>query len=61
MNSYVSWYGVNGIMFDEMSSAVYTLSYYTSLNTYAKSAGLNLTMGNREETSPCPSSECSTA
>ncbi len=46
MDSYRTWYGVNGILFDEMSSSVTSLSYYTTLSSYAASTGLTFTVGN---------------
>jgi hypothetical protein len=46
IDSYHIWYGVNGIMFDEMPSQASYVSYYSTLVQYAKSAGLNFTMGN---------------
>ncbi|MDE1852379.1 MAG: spherulation-specific family 4 protein [Thaumarchaeota archaeon] len=47
VNSYQSWYGVNGIMFDEMSSTVGYETYYSTLNTYVHSLiPGSMTMGN---------------
>jgi hypothetical protein len=46
INKYKSWYGVNGIFFDRMSVASGVESYYSSLNSYVKSAGMSFTMGN---------------
>jgi hypothetical protein len=45
MKDYKNWYGVSGIMFDEMSNSG-SVSYYTSLATFAKSLDFKLTMGN---------------
>jgi len=46
INNYKSWYGVNGIFFDEMSSVGSTLRYYTQLSTFVRSIKLGMTMGN---------------
>jgi len=46
ISEYRSWYGVNGIFFDEMSSSGSTLGYYTTLANYVKSLQLSMTMGN---------------
>ena len=46
INSYKSWYNINGIFFDEMSNVPGNENYYTTLNQYTKSIGLNLTVGN---------------
>ena len=46
ISSYKNWYSVNGIMFDEMSSVQGNESYYSTLNTYVKSLGMTMTMGN---------------
>ena len=46
IDKYKSWYGVNGIFFDEMSTASGKESYYSSLNSYVKSSGMTFTMGN---------------
>ena len=46
INSYKSWYNINGIFFDEMSNVPGNENYYSSLNHYTKSIGLNLTVGN---------------
>jgi len=46
IGAYKSWYGVSGIFFDEMSSAPGHESYYSTLNNYAQSLGLVLTVGN---------------
>ena len=39
MNSYSSWYGVNGYFLDEMHYTSSKLAYYKSANTYAKGKG----------------------
>ena len=45
--SYKSWYPqITGIFFDEMSNAGENESYYMSLSQYAKSLGVNFTVGN---------------
>jgi len=46
MADYKNWYGVNGIFFDEMSSSGSTASYYQTLETYAKSLGFTMNVGN---------------
>jgi Spherulation-specific family 4 len=46
MLNYKIWYGVNGIFYDEMSQLGTKLSYYSSLATYAKSLGFEMTIGN---------------
>lgn len=46
VNSYKTWYGVDGIFFDEMASAGSFASYYRALDTYAKGLGMTLTVGN---------------
>ncbi|WP_157927406.1 spherulation-specific family 4 protein [Candidatus Nitrosotalea okcheonensis] len=43
---YKNWYGVNGIFFDEMAHVPGKEGYYLHLNNYAKSLGLNFTVGN---------------
>lgn len=43
---YQKWYNVTGIFFDEMSNAIGNENYYSSLNTYAKSLGYTMTVGN---------------
>jgi len=42
---YRSWYGVNGIFFDDMTNVTGFESYYSTLSSYAKSMGL-YTVGN---------------
>src|SRR6058998_2596387 len=44
--SYKTWYSVNGIFFDEMTSVPGNENYYSTLNTYVKSLGMTMTMGN---------------
>jgi hypothetical protein len=39
VNAYYSWYGVNGIFFDEASNNCATASYYATLNAFVKSKG----------------------
>src|SRR5256712_4207165 len=46
ISSYKNWYSVNGIMFDEMSSVPGNENYYSTLNTFVKSLGMTMTMGN---------------
>lgn len=46
IKDYKSWYGVNGIFFDEMSSSGSSLSYYKTLSSYVKSLDLGTTVGN---------------
>jgi hypothetical protein len=46
INKYKSWYAVNGIFFDEMSITSGKESYYSNLNSYVKSSGMSLTIGN---------------
>src|SRR5436309_4276739 len=43
---YKTWYSVNGIFFDEMSNNQGNENYYSTLNTYVKSLGMTMTMGN---------------
>jgi hypothetical protein len=51
---YRDWYDLDGIFFDEMSSLAGNESYYSSLNSHAKSLGFQFTMGN-PATSTLPS------
>src|SRR3989454_7977751 len=44
-SSYKNWYSLNGIMFDEMSSVQGNENYYSTLDTYVKSLGMTMTMG----------------
>ncbi len=46
INSYSSWYHVNGIFFDEMSNKDGYQGYYSNLNNYVKSIGMAFTVGN---------------
>ena len=45
ISNYKSFYNVNGILFDAMSSSTSTEFYYSSLNSYAKSLGMSVTVG----------------
>ena len=46
MSTYKTWYGVNGIFFDEMGGLAADKSYYAALGAYATSLGYTLTVGN---------------
>jgi hypothetical protein len=46
INTYKSWYSVNGIFLDEMSSQAGYESYYSTLTSYAHSEGFGLVVGN---------------
>jgi len=46
INSYKSWYNLTGIFFDEMSNVPGNEGYYSTLNQYSDSLGLNFTVGN---------------
>src|SRR3989441_5399769 len=46
IGSYKNWYSVSGIFFDEMSNVQGNENYYSTLNTYVKSLGMTITMGN---------------
>jgi hypothetical protein len=46
INSYKSWYNVSGIFFDEMSNVPGNEAYYSTLNQYSDSLGINFTVGN---------------
>src|SRR5438309_3425645 len=46
IGSYKNWYSVSGIFFDEMSNVQGNENYYSTLNTYVKSLGMTMTMGN---------------
>jgi hypothetical protein len=46
VSQYKSWYHVNGIFFDDMSSVVGKEVYYSTLNAYATSLGFTYTVGN---------------
>lgn len=53
IGAYKNWYGVNGIFFDEMAHVSGKEDYYLHLSNYAKSLGLNFTVGNPgKDTSP---------
>ncbi len=53
VNLYKSWYGVNGIFFDDMSNLATTSSYYSSLDSYVHSAiPGSTTLGNPGTTVP---------
>jgi hypothetical protein len=43
---YKNWYDVNGIFFDCMSNAAWEASYYWTLNSYSRSLGMTLNIGN---------------
>jgi len=47
INVYKSWYELDGIFFDEMSSLAASQPYYASLSDYARSVGFTLTIGIR--------------
>jgi hypothetical protein len=44
--AYKNWYGVNGIYLDQMSNIPGWEWYYSTLNSYAKSLGMTLVVGN---------------
>lgn len=46
IDEYKNWYNVNGIFFDQMSTAKGNETFFTSLTNYSKSVGLNFTVGN---------------
>ncbi len=46
IDSYKTWYTLDGIFFDEMSNVPGNESYYKNLDDYAKSQGFVLTVGN---------------
>jgi len=46
IDTYKNWYGTNGIFFDEMEHIPGKEDYYLHLSNYAKSVGLNYTVGN---------------
>jgi hypothetical protein len=46
MNTYKSWYAVNGIFLDEMSNVAGQESYYSTLTSYSHSLGLSTVVGN---------------
>ena len=46
VDDYKNWYNVNGIFFDQMSNVSGNETFYASISNYAKSVGLNYTVGN---------------
>jgi hypothetical protein len=46
VNSYASWYHVNGIFFDQMSNVPGFESYYSNLDSYVHGMGMSTTIGN---------------
>src|SRR5713226_9641864 len=46
INTYNSWYHINGIFFDEMSNVSGNENYYSTLSSYVKSHGMTMTVGN---------------
>lgn len=46
VNTYNSWYHVNGIFFDEMSNVAGYETYYSTVSSYAQSLGMSATIGN---------------
>ncbi|MDE2026330.1 MAG: spherulation-specific family 4 protein [Patescibacteria group bacterium] len=46
VDSYAEWYGVDGILFDEMANTPGKEPYYAGLTTYAKQKGMQITLGN---------------
>jgi Spherulation-specific family 4 len=44
--AYLNWYHVNGIFFDQMANVAGYETYYSTLNTFVKSLGMTVTMGN---------------
>jgi hypothetical protein len=46
IDSFLEWYEVDGIFFDEMSNQHGFESYYSNLNKLAKSRGCSITIGN---------------
>jgi len=46
VDKYKDWYDVDGIMWDEVSSNISTLAYYTEITNYARSKGLSYIRGN---------------
>jgi hypothetical protein len=53
--NYRYWYGVNGIYFDQMPTAAGKEGYYSALNSYVRSLGMTLTVGNAGEGDISPS------
>jgi hypothetical protein len=54
ISTYKSWYGVQGVFVDQMANWAGDEWYYSTLNSYAKSLGMSLTVGNPG--APVPSS-----
>jgi hypothetical protein len=52
IESFLKWYKVEGIFFDEMSNQHGFESYYSKLNKLAKSRGCSLTIGNSGAPTP---------
>jgi len=46
VNSYINWYHVDGIFFDEMANWSGLETYYATLNNYVHNHGLKMTVGN---------------
>jgi hypothetical protein len=46
IDSYNTWYHVNGIFFDQMSYVAGNEAYYLGLTQYSKSLGMTITVGN---------------
>lgn len=46
IDRYYSWYNIDGIFFDEMSTSLSNVAYYSSLDLYTKSKGATFTVGN---------------
>jgi hypothetical protein len=46
INEWKNWYNVDGIFFDEMVNWAGYESYYSTLNSYTKSLGMTMTVGN---------------
>lgn len=46
MDEYKNWYNVNGIFFDQMSYVKGNETFFANLTNYAKTIGLNFTVGN---------------
>jgi Spherulation-specific family 4 len=51
---YSTWYGCDGVWFDNMASATGYESYYLALTNYAKSLGMSVTIGNPGDNSVSP-------
>jgi len=52
VNSWKQMYHINGIFFDEMSNVSGYENYYSTLNSYSRSLGYTLTVGNPGSTVP---------